>query len=162
MIKNNVTRLLDSRKIPYEVFESEAVKHSALESAAIHGLDPMTVYKTIVVFRLVKGKPILAVVPGPFEVDPKKVAAVINEKKVRVSTQKEAEEITGLLSGGISALALLNKGFQVFLHTSASDQALINVSGGQRGLSVRLSPKDFLSLTNAKVADIASPSGSAL
>lgn len=156
MIKNNVTRLLDSKKIRYQALESEAVKHSATESAAMFGLDPMTVYKTIVVLPVEKGKPILAVVPGPFEVDHRKLAAALNEKKVKVSTQNEAEKLTGLLSGGISALALMNKGFRVIIHEVVRGQSEISVSGGQRGLMVRLAPDDFIRLTNAKIGDIAS------
>lgn len=156
MIKNNVTRLLDSRKIAYQAFESEAVKHSAEETAAMFGLDPMSVYKTIVVLRLNNGKPILAIVPGPTVVDPKKVAAAVGEKKVKVSTQNEAESLTGLLSGGISALALLNKGFTILLDASANALDEISVSGGQRGLNVRLRREDFVKLTKARICDIAS------
>ena len=156
MVKNNVTRLLDSRKVSYRTFESEAVKHSAEETAAMFGLEPMSGFKTIVVLRLNNGKPILAVVPGPLVVDPKKVAAAVGEKKVKVSTQNEAESLTGLLSGGISALALINKGFTVLLHESANELEEISVSGGQRGLSVRLRREDFIRLVKARVCDIAS------
>ncbi len=65
---NNVTRLLDSKRVPYRSFELSTEKHGALETAQILGIDPNLVYKTIVVVRP-KGKPILAVIPGPNRVD---------------------------------------------------------------------------------------------
>ncbi len=65
---NNITRLLESRKIPYNAFEFSAEKRGALETARLLGVDPELVYKTIVVTRP-KGKPILAVIPGPNRVD---------------------------------------------------------------------------------------------
>ena len=53
-------------------------------------------------------------------------------------TEREAERLTGLQAGGISPLALLNRGFQVVLDESAQEHAEIYISGGQRGLDIRL------------------------
>lgn len=155
-ITNNVTRLLDSRKISYTVFELSSEKRGALETARLLDLDPATVYKTIVVTRekSVKKRPLLVVIPGPNQVDLKALAAFLGEKKVYLSTEREAEQWTGLQSGGISPLALLNKGFQVVLDESAQKQAEIHVSGGQRGLNLRISVDAFVQLTKARVASI--------
>jgi len=152
MIKNNVTRLLDSRKIKYQAFELSAEKHSAEETAVILGVDPNVVYKTIVIKRE-KGKPILCMVPATSEVNLKKLAASLGEKKLHLPTQREAEELTGLQSGGISPLALLNKGFQICLDGSAQQHEEIHISGGQRGLNIRLGVKDLVSLTNARIVE---------
>lgn len=154
MLKNNVTRLLDSRRIPYEAFElSDAEKYSAEETAAMLGVPAEVVYKTIVVVRETKGKPILCMVPGTGEVDLKRLAAALGEKKLRLPTQREAETLTGLQAGGISPLALLNKGFQICLDRSAEAHGQIHVSGGQRGLNIRLGVKDLTALTGARVVD---------
>ncbi len=112
---NNVTRLLDQRKIPYTAFELPAEKLGAVEAAQHMGVDPGLVYKTIVVRREGKGKPVLALVPGPSEVNLKLLAKALGEKKMILPTEREAEELTGLQAGGISPLALLNRGFQVVL-----------------------------------------------
>ena len=61
---NNVTRLLDQRKIPYTACELPAEKLGAIEAAQYLGVSPALVYKTIVVTRQEKGKPVLALVPG--------------------------------------------------------------------------------------------------
>jgi Cys-tRNA(Pro)/Cys-tRNA(Cys) deacylase len=156
-VANNVTRLLEAKKITFRVFELSAEKHGALESAALLGVDPQLVYKTIVVTRPKPGKPILAVIPGPNRVDLKLLAAALNEKKLFLPTEREAEELTGLQAGGISPLALLNKGFQVVLDSAAQAQAEIHVSGGQRGLNLRLPVKALAELTRARFAPISVP-----
>ena len=154
MIRNNVTRLLDQRKIPYTAFELPAEKMGAIEAAAYLGTSPELVYKTIVVTRMTRGKPILVVIPGNKEVNLKAVAKASGEKKVGLATQREAERLTGLQVGGISPLALLNRGFQVILDESAQGYSDIYISGGQRGLNLYLPVLALVELTNAEMAEI--------
>jgi Cys-tRNA(Pro)/Cys-tRNA(Cys) deacylase len=157
---NNVTRFLDSRKIHYKAFETSAEKLGALETAKFLEVDPEIVFKTIVVTREKPKKPLLAVVPGPSNVDLKRLAAALNEKKVYLPTEREAEQLTGLQAGGISPLALINKGFQVVIDSAVQKYAEIHVSGGQRGLNIRLPVSDLIKLTNARLASICQESNS--
>jgi Cys-tRNA(Pro)/Cys-tRNA(Cys) deacylase len=159
MINNNVTRLLQSRKIAYTAFELPAEKLGALESARLLGVSPEIVFKTIVVLREKPGKPVLAVVPGPNEVDLKLLAGFLGEKKMRLPTEKEAEQVTGLQAGGISPLALINKGFQVVLDETARQFDQIHISGGQRGLNIRLPVSALIELTNARLGRVSVPAG---
>lgn len=151
---NNVTRLLDSRKIPYTAFDTPPEKLGALETARFLGVEPDSVFKTIVVTREKPRKPLLVMVPGPSSVDLKLLAAALGEKKVHLPTEREAEQLTGLQSGGISPLALVNKGFQVVLDSSAQNYNEIHISGGQRGLNIRLPVSDLIKLTAARVAAV--------
>jgi Cys-tRNA(Pro)/Cys-tRNA(Cys) deacylase len=153
---NNITRLLDSRKIPYQAFELPAEKLGACETARLLGVDPELIYKTIVVTRT-KGKPILAVIPGPNRVDLKRLAMALGEKKVSLPSERVAEALTGLQAGGISPLALLNKGFQVVIDSVAKTRSEIHVSGGQRGLNIRLSVEALADLTHARLAEVSLP-----
>jgi len=153
-IINNVTRLLDSQKIKYTPYELPAEKLGALETAALLKIDPALVFKTIVVTRDKPRKPLLVVVPGNSSVDLKLLAAALNEKKVYLPTEHEAEALTGLQAGGISPLALINKGFQIVIDSSAQAYAEIHVSGGQRGLNIRLPVADLAKLTNARFARV--------
>jgi len=152
-IVNNVTRLLDARKIPYETHELPAEKLGAVEVAQLMGVPPGQVFKTIVITRE-KKKPILAVVPGPLAVDLKRLAAFLAEKKVSLPSEREAEELTGLQAGGISPLALINKGFQVVIDSSAQALGEIHISGGQRGLNIKLPVEALAKLTNARFAGV--------
>jgi Cys-tRNA(Pro)/Cys-tRNA(Cys) deacylase len=157
MVKNNVTRLLDLHKVPYTVHELPAEKIGAQQGAQLLGMDPARIYKTIVVTRAGRGKPVLALVPGHAEVDLKALAQVLGEKKLHLPTERQAEQLTGLQAGGISPLALLNRGFQVVLDRSALACGEICVSGGQRGLNVCLPATSLVSLTHALVEAIAGP-----
>lgn len=156
-IVNNVTRLLDARKIPYTAYELPAEKLGAIETARLLNVPPEAVFKTIVVTREKPKKPILAVIPGPRQVDLKKLAAVLGEKKVHLPTEREAEQLTGLQAGGISPLALVNKGFTVVIDVSAQDLERIHISGGQRGLNIALPLESLVEITRARLADISAP-----
>jgi Cys-tRNA(Pro)/Cys-tRNA(Cys) deacylase len=151
---NNVTRLLDSHKIPYTAFDTPAEKLGASETAEFLHVPPETVFKTIVVTRDKPKKPVLAVIPGSSVVDLKLLAAALGEKKVHLPTEREAEQLTGLQAGGISPLALINKGFQVVIDSAAQAYLEIHVSGGQRGLNIKLPVADLVKLTNARLAQI--------
>ncbi len=157
MIRNNITRLLESKKIPYTAFELPPEKLGAQETARLLNVPLEQVYKTIVVIREAKGKPILAVVQGTAEVDLKMLARVLGEKKLHLPTEREAENITGLQAGGISPLALIHRGFQVVLDSSADQFQAIHISGGQRGVNIRLPVRALIQLTNARLAEISQP-----
>ncbi len=154
----NVTRFLDSRGIKYTAYELPPEKLGALETARLLNVEPGVVFKTIVVTRekasSSKGKkPLLVLVPGDSEVDLKALASALDEKKVYLPTEREAEQLTGLQAGGISPLALLNKGFQVVIAASAQAYEEIHISGGQRGLNIRLPVQALIQLTHARALE---------
>lgn len=151
---NNVTRFLDSQKVAYAAFETPVEKLGARETAEFLNIPPERVFKTIVVTREKPRKPVLVVIPGTNVVDLKPLASFLGEKKVHLPTEREAEQLTGLQAGGISPLALINKGFQVVLDSSAQNYSEIHVSGGQRGLNIRLPVADLIRLTKALLAPV--------
>jgi len=151
---NNVTRFLDSKKVAYAAFETPVEKLGARETAEFLNIPPERVFKTIVVTREKPRKPVLVVIPGTNVVDLKPLASFLGEKKVHLPTERDAEQLTGLQAGGISPLALINKGFQVVLDSSAQNYSEIHVSGGQRGLNIRLPVADLIRLTKALLAPV--------
>ena len=152
-ITNNVTRFLDARKVKFTAHELPPEKLGAVEAAQYMGVAEGQVFKTIVTTRE-KGKPVLAVIPGPRVVDLKLLASFLGEKKMSLATEREAEALTGLQAGGISPLALINKGFQVVIDSAAQGLEEIYISGGQRGLDIQLGVDDLIKLVNAKVGSI--------
>ena len=151
---NNVTRFLDSHKVSYTAFDTPAEKLGARETAEFLKVPLAIVFKTIVVTREKPKKPILAVIPGGNAVDLKLLAAFLGEKKVQLPTEREAEQLTGLQAGGISPLALIHKGFQVVVDSAAQNHSEIHVSGGQRGVNIKLRLADLIKLTKARLAGI--------
>ena len=173
MDKTNAMRLLDARQIAYSATEYDAsgAFHGAVEAAALIGAPVETVYKTLVVLRDPsaaprsgrpgKAKPILVMVAAQREVDLKSLAKDMGEKRLRMATQREAEELTGLQVGGISALALLGRGFEVCLDARAQECQTIHVSAGVRGVDLELAVADLAAVTRARwvraTAELGSP-----
>ncbi len=152
-ITNNVTRFLDSQKVKYTAHDLPPEKLGAVEAARFMNAPERQVFKTIVTKRE-KGKPVLAAIPGPRVVDLKLLAAFLGEKKMHLPTEREAEQLTGLQAGGISPLALINKGFQVVIDSSAQGFEDIFISGGQRGLNIRIGVNDLARLVHARFGDV--------
>jgi len=152
-LTNNVTRFLEAHHVRFTAHELPTQKLGALEAAQHLGVPPEQVFKTIVITRE-RGKPVLAVIPGPRVVDLKSLAALLGEKKVHVPSEREAEGLTGLQAGGISPLALINKGFQVVIDSACDKLAELYISGVQRGINLKLSVEDLKRLVNARTGPI--------
>lgn len=152
--KLNSMRLLESRKIQYiaSTYDTSDEFHSATDAAQFIGARVESVYKTLVVLREPpkSGKPILVMIASHREVDLKLLAKSLKEKSLRMATQKEAESLTGLQVGGISALALINRGFEVCIDEPALALEQIHISAGKRGVDMQLAVKDLVELTRAK------------
>lgn len=164
--KTLAMHVLDGRKVPYQVIEFPESIHEALGVAAHAGLPPEMVYKTLVVQALDTAtqaplrshKPLLILVAATRTLDPKKVAAALGLKRVAMARQNDAERLTGLKVGGISALALLNRGFEVYIDEPARLLDEVVVSAGQRGLNLRLAVADLLAVSGARWLDAGRPS----
>ncbi|HOG46671.1 MAG TPA: aminoacyl-tRNA deacylase [Anaerolineae bacterium] len=150
--RTNVLRLLEARQVPYQAFSYSDEIHSAEGVAEAIGVPAEQVFKTLVVLRE-RGRPLLVLLPGGRQLDLRLLARGLGEKKLRMATQREAEALTGLQVGGISALALLHKGFEVCIDASAQRFQEVYVSAGQRGLNVRLPVADLVRLTNARLVE---------
>ena len=153
--KTNAMRMLEAKGIAYETHTFSPDIRSAEGVAEAVGWPADQVFKTLVVRPAnVKERPLLAVIPGNCELDLRQLAKAMGIKKLRMATQREAESLTGLLVGGISALALLSKGFKVFLDASANEHERILVSAGQRGINLELGVEDFVAITRARLHSI--------
>ncbi|MFN2202229.1 MAG: YbaK/EbsC family protein [Caldilineaceae bacterium] len=154
---NNATRLLDSRKVAYVVheYDYDSGVHSAVDVAEAVGLRENQVFKTLVALPdQPNAKPVLAIIAGPDTLDLKLLAKALNVKKARMASHAQAEELTGLQTGGISALALMNRGFRVFIDVKALESPTIAVSAGQRGVNLELAPDDLIKVTKARVVEL--------
>lgn len=155
--KNNVTRFLESKKVNYQVFtyDYDAGTRSAVEVAAAIGLPPEQVFKTLVTLPDdPKRKPMLVVIPGPETLDLKLFAKGAKLKKSKMAAHADAEALTGLQTGGISPLALINKGFDVFIDDRATRFEKIALSAGQRGANVLVGVNELIKLTHARLVKL--------
>lgn len=154
-------RVLDGRQVAYQVIEFPDTIHDALGVAEVARVPPEMVYKTLVVqvldpatqVPLRSHKPLLILIAATRSLDPKKAAAALGVKRVGMARQADAERLTGLRVGGISALSLLNRGFEVYVDEPAMLLDEFVVSAGVRGLNLKLSVEAFLHVTGARWLD---------
>ncbi len=152
--KLNSMRLLEQHKIPYEVIEYPDDMRDAEEIAEVIGVPPHLVYKTLIVEPESGGKPMLVMIAANRRLDLKKLAQAAGHKKVRMAAHKDAEALTGLKVGGISALALSQKNWSIFLDQPATEHEHILISGGQRGIDLRVPTRALITVVRARVADV--------
>jgi Cys-tRNA(Pro)/Cys-tRNA(Cys) deacylase len=151
--KTNVCRVLDGKKITYEIhsYEPDATM-TGEEIAAILGEDPDRVFKTLVT-QGKSGAYYVFAIPVKEELDLKKAAKAAGEKAVSMIKQKELLPLTGYVHGGCSPIGM-KKQFVTFIHETAAGFDHVFVSAGKVGFQIELSPSDLIAVAGCKVADI--------
>ena len=146
----------EAARIPFTVLEythDPAAASYGLEAAQVLGLDPATVFKTLV--ASVDGtRLVVAIVPVGARLNLKALAAAAGGKRAELAEPAAAERATGYVLGGISPLGQKRR-LPTVVDASALEQPTIHVSGGRRGLELALSPADLIRLTAATSAPIA-------
>lgn len=152
--KTNAARILDQQKITYELIPYE-VDENDLGAAHIAnqlGEDIRKVFKTLVLKGERKGY-FVCVIPGAEEVDLKKAAKVMGDKKCDLIPMKELLPLTGYIRGGCSPIGM-KKQFPTFIHETCLEYDLIHISAGVRGLQFGIHPKDLIKVSQATVCDL--------
>ena len=107
MEKTNVMRLLDAAKIPYGSYEYAAPDGalSGVEVARQLGQEEERVFKTLVT-QAASGKYYVFVIPVGEELNLKKAASAVHEKKIEMIKSKELLPLTGYIHGGCSPIGM--------------------------------------------------------
>ncbi|MFH5823966.1 Cys-tRNA(Pro) deacylase [Georgenia sp. AZ-5] len=146
-------RVLVQAGVAHVVREYEHDPRSALgfgeEAAAVLGVDPARVLKTLVVS--VDGALTVAVVPVPGRLDLKALAATAGGKRAEMAEPAAAERATGYVVGGISPLGQRSR-LRTVVDAGAMAHPTVLVSAGRRGLDVELAPADLVAVTGAVTA----------
>lgn len=153
--KLNSMRLLEARSIVYETRHYDPQIRDAEAVAQAVGLPADEVFKTLVVERPARKKPVLVMLPCNSTLNMKRLAKALGQKKVALAPHAAAERLTGLKVGGISALALVQKQWDVYLDSRYRTHVVI--SGGQRGTQLRLETSALIDLLSCQIVDVADP-----
>lgn len=154
MKKTNAARILDSAQIKYEIVEYQVNEEdlSAATVAAKLGQNVGQVFKTLVLRGNVNGI-FVTVVPGDAEVNLKKAAKVSGNKNAEMVLMKELLSLTGYVRGGCSPLGM-KKPYPVFIHETCLLFDFIFISGGKRGMQLKIDPNDLITCVGATSADL--------
>lgn len=151
--KTNVMRVLDSKKIAYQSYNYVSTGAiSGTEVAEALGENPDAVFKTLVTVSKSKNYYVF-LVPVEKELDLKKAASVVGEKKIEMLKAKELLPLTGYVHGGCSPIGM-KKFFQTTIDQSAKEFDTIMFSGGKIGYQVEVNLKDLSKVIRYELADI--------
>ena len=152
--KTNVMRILDQKKIEYK-------EHTYLNTGAIGGQevaealgeDANRVFKTLVTVGKT-GNHYVFLVPVNKELNLKKAAKAVNEKKIEMIKSKELLPLTGYIHGGCSPIGM-KKFFTTTIHSTAENYDTIMFSAGKIGYQVETSLNSLKKVIRFDLEDIA-------
>jgi Cys-tRNA(Pro)/Cys-tRNA(Cys) deacylase len=152
--KTNAMRILDAKKVSYEVltYENKDGKIDGVSVAAKVGKAPREVYKTLVTQGTSK-EIFVFVIPVEEELDLKKCAMAADEKKVEMIPVKDIQKWTGYIRGGCSPVGM-KKEYKTFLDESSRELPTMVVSGGKIGMQIVVSPLALQDVTGAIFAEL--------
>ncbi|MCJ8517985.1 Cys-tRNA(Pro)/Cys-tRNA(Cys) deacylase [Pseudorhizobium tarimense] len=148
------TQMLTKAKIAFTAVTynyDPSADRIGLQAAEAIGEAPHRVLKTLL--AQVDGKPVCMVVPSDREVSMKKLAAAFAGKSAQMMKPADAERVTGYHVGGISPFGQRKK-VPTAIEEAALGETHVYINGGQRGLQVRLSPRDAQVVLDAVAASL--------
>ena len=153
-IKTNATRILETKKIPFELLEYDIDMEllSAEDAAAKTGIPEERTFKTLCA-RGDKHGILLACLPAGRELDFKALAAASGNKSTELVPLKEVTPLTGYVRGGCSPIGTRKK-YPVYIDASVLAFDYITINAGHRGILFKMSPHDLVKATDAVTADI--------
>lgn len=152
--KTNAMRLLDAAHISYEVrtYEVDEQDLSGVHVADQLGQDPQSVFKTLVLKGERNGY-LVCCIPVDQELDLKKTAKAVNDKKVEMIPMKDLLSVTGYIRGGCSPIGMKKK-YPIYIEETAILYEEIAVSAGVRGKQLLLSPEDLRHYVDGEFASL--------
>ena len=154
MKKTNAIRLLEQAGIDYEarMYPVDESDLSGTHAAEVLGLPAGQVFKSLVL-RGAKTGYFVCCIPVDQEVDLKKAAKAVGDKKAEMLPMKDLLPVTGYLRGGCSPVGMKKK-FPTFFDASAQKWERISVSAGTRGEMVLVEPEQLRELTSAVYTEL--------
>ena len=151
--KTNVMRILEQEKIKYNSYSYASTQAiSGMEVATALNQDPNCVFKTLVTVGTSRNNYVF-LVPVNKELNLKKAAKSVNEKKVEMIKSKELLPLTGYIHGGCSPIGM-KKQFKTVINITAQNFEKIIFSAGKIGYQVEMSLENLQKVINFTLADI--------
>ena len=151
--KTNVMRILEQKKIRYNSYSYVSTQAiSGMEVATALNQDPNCVFKTLVTVGTSRNNYVF-LVPVDKELNLKKAAKSVNEKKVEMIKSKELLPLTGYIHGGCSPIGM-KKQFKTVINSTAQNFEKIIFSAGKIGYQVEMSLENLQKVINFTLADI--------
>nr|WP_206768153.1 Cys-tRNA(Pro) deacylase [Brevibacillus formosus] len=147
-------RILDKEKIAYTMltYATDDGKIDGIAVAQKIGREENVVYKTLISQGTSKSYYVF-VIPVEAELDLKKAAKAVGEKKIEMIPVKEITKVSGYIRGGCSPVGM-KKLFPTVIDQRAQSLETIIVSGGNIGVQIEMAVEGLLQATKGSLADV--------
>lgn len=154
MVKTNAMRLLEQANIQYNTFEYEVDENDLSGEHVAEQIDfPVEqVFKTLVARGEKKGILVFCI-PVNTELNLKKAAVIVDDKKIEMIHVKDLLGLTGYVRGGCSPVGMKKK-YPTYLDETAILFDEITVSAGVRGCQLAINPEDLIAYTGAVTCEL--------
>ncbi len=151
--QNPALRALAASGIAHEVTRHGRVG-SLAEAAAVRGVEPSAIVKTMVV-RRGEGDHLFVLVPGDREISWPKLRALLGVNRISMPGADAAREVTGYERGTITPF-----GSETALPVIADERIAgrtISLGAGAHGVAATVAADDVIAHLDAQVADVTDP-----
>ncbi|MCP2265143.1 aminoacyl-tRNA deacylase [Promicromonospora thailandica] len=154
MSEERAVAALEAAGIPFEITRHGQVG-SLAEAAALRGVDPSKLIKTIVV-RRADDDFLFVLVPGDRQISWPRLRALLGVSRLSMPDKDVAFEVTGYVRGTITPFGALHR-WPVVADSRLSEPGPVSIGGGAHGVGVTVDAVDLTSALDATVADVTDP-----
>ena len=154
-VKTNAMRILEGLSLPFEVLQydisDETNEDIALYTSRQLGIPAEQVYKTIIMENSERNYSVFCL-PAGFSISLKRARELTNSSAIDLMKTDKLLGLTGYVRGGVSPLGMKRK-FPTFICDLAQLEEYVYISGGLRGVSLKIRPADLALACDGVFAD---------
>ena len=140
--------------VPHRVVRTQRAR-SAEESAALQGIPPRALLRTLVVRRGADDY-LFVLVPAGRRFDWPKLRAHLGVTRLSMPDADEARDVTGYERGAITPFGAARR-WPVIVDGVALEPDTVAIGGGAHGVNLHLAPADLVAALGAEIADVSIP-----
>ena len=143
MLETAVTRELDQKQIPYQLFIHDGPVHSLAQAAAERDQQPEQVVRSLL-FRLAKEQFLMVLVAGPQQIDWQQLRRTLGQSRLTMAKPDELLRVTGYEMGAVAPFGLPSP-LRILVDQSVLESGMrFRLGSGVRGTAVMLKTADLL------------------
>jgi Cys-tRNA(Pro)/Cys-tRNA(Cys) deacylase len=147
----DVHNYLQTANIPHELRRVPEPPRTAARAAAMLGLEPHKVIKSI--FFCADDKPVMVMIPGDSMVDHAKLKGELGVAHLRLPSGEEVRQLTGYLLGSTPPVALKSE-IPKYIDLHALREDVVYTGGGEPDMILKIRSYDLVRAADAEVVDV--------
>lgn len=148
----HITQYLEAQQVTFRLLPHQTPATTIEDAAAQRGIRPEQMVKCIVL-RDMSNRYAIACAPGNQSVDPKKVRALLNWRRMTCVSMEQVASLTGYQIGTVVPL-LLRTPMEIIFDQQLLNEPEVTISSGSNMAGVALHCTDLIELCQPKIASI--------